>query len=163
MSDVAKFTVSGRSSCRAVNFKCPWCQVPLSSPLSDAGKPDKCPRCGCDFLTPGREIMEKEAALEAKKKAEKKPVTTSRLPLLTVGLFFGGVVGLIVGGLIIWHYFPRGERGAASNVVTARASDGASMARVESRPATATEKKSPPAFATTSPQTAQKKLTQREI
>jgi hypothetical protein len=67
--------------------------------------------------------------------------TANRLPLLTVGLFFGAVVGLIVGGLLIWHYDPRGSHGGASNVVTTKASDGASMPRVETRPATATEKR----------------------
>jgi hypothetical protein len=61
--------------------------------------------------------------------------TASRLPRLIVGLCFGSVVGLIIGGLLVWHYDPRGERGAAPTVGTTKVGDGASMARIESRPA----------------------------
>jgi hypothetical protein len=137
--------------------------MPIGRRIRMPAETETCANCGQTIGQLEQAYVWKEQTVCAECFGRLRGATASRLPLLTVGLCFAGVVGLIIGGLIVWHYYPRGERGAASNVVTTRASDGASMARVESRPATATEKKSPPAFATTSPQTAQKKLTQREI
>jgi hypothetical protein len=159
MSEVADFKVSGRSTDRVVNFKCPWCRVPLSSPLRDAGNPDKCPQCGCDFLAPGREILEKEAALEAEKMAQEerqgaarqaenagraKPATAKAhhaiLPLVISGM----VACLIVAIWFLIHLHPR-----ATAEITATQPDNASA---QSRVAAKT---------ITAPQT--KRQTQREI
>ncbi len=41
------------SSLRVV-YHCPRCRGELESALAEAGKPDACPQCGCDFEIPGR-------------------------------------------------------------------------------------------------------------
>ncbi len=37
-----------------VVYHCPRCRGELESALAEAGKPDACPQCGCDFEVPGR-------------------------------------------------------------------------------------------------------------
>lgn len=51
-----KKTILGKE---VLSYACVKCDSKLSSPLSDAGKVDRCPQCGSQFNVPGREIVKK--------------------------------------------------------------------------------------------------------
>jgi Zn-finger nucleic acid-binding protein len=68
MPEEIKYKVAGIFS-KVVNFACPNCRVPLSTALKDAGRGDACPRCGCEFISPGLKILVREAAAGREKQA----------------------------------------------------------------------------------------------
>ena len=45
---------------RIIKFNCPTCNIPIESPLKEAGQRFPCPSCGREFLTPGIEELEQE-------------------------------------------------------------------------------------------------------
>ncbi len=51
-----------------INYRCPFCEEPLRSPIMDAGNNDKCPDCGKDFIVPG--TVEKSAYLKEQEAKE---------------------------------------------------------------------------------------------
>ena len=55
------YTVAGLLH-KVVKFECPDCHIPLSAMLNDAGKSDHCPGCGCEFTSPGQEMLKKDAS-----------------------------------------------------------------------------------------------------
>lgn len=61
-----------------VRFDCPKCKTRMRSPLTDAGKSDRCPECGVGLKIPGEDRLRAELAA-AKKQEEAKKLKLAEL------------------------------------------------------------------------------------
>ena len=53
---------------KKVKFKCVGCNESLKTKLRDAGSKDFCPACGCQFISPGMSVLQKQTMKDAEEK-----------------------------------------------------------------------------------------------